>query len=186
MASGLFVPISISKTVFGPSPEMPSTAIPIAVRSSARRRSSEGNSTKSRIHCAESFIWSHRPSAISAETLRADGLYKLLQKPDITLEKQLQIIEAVLQHGDPVHAHAEREAGNFLRVIAVLLHEFKDIWIDHAAAENLDPSRLLAGTAWRIIRTAFAAATGYETRDEHLRARLGERKERRPKASLHI
>src|SRR5206468_3757540 len=104
---GRFVPISISKTVSSPEPLIASTAMPAAVRSSASRRSSTRSSTKSRIHCGESFISGFQLSAISFQlfscpriplgSLRAESFSpKLLQKPDITLEEQLNVIHAVL------------------------------------------------------------------------------------------
>src|SRR5260370_42624453 len=88
-----------------------------------------------------------------------DGFLRpLLQKPDIPLEKQLQIIHPILQQSDPVRTHAKREPRNLLRVVPVVLHKFKNIGIDHAAAENLNPPRLLARTA-RIRPTPPASTT---------------------------
>src|SRR5437879_11338981 len=83
-------------------------------------------------------------------------LPKLLQKSDISLKEQLQIIQSVLQHCDAVHAHAESESGDFLRIVAVVLHELENIRIDHSAAKNLNPPGLLARTA-RDVVTIIAA-----------------------------
>ena len=52
---------------------------------------------------------------------------------------------------DSVYAHAEGEAGNLLRVVTVVFHELENVGINHAAAEDFDPSGLLAGTARRIV-----------------------------------
>src|SRR5580698_6620694 len=106
---------------------------------------------------------------------RSPPLPKLLQKPHISLKKMLQIIHAVLQHGDAVGAHTEGESGNFLRIVSTLFYELEHIRIDHATAQNFDPSCLLAGTA-RII-SALAAPTAYEAADIHFRAGLREWKE---------
>src|SRR4051812_22851259 len=96
------------------------------------------------------------------QRLRAnDSLPKLLQKPHIPLKEQLQIIEPVLQHGDSIYAHAKGKPGYFFGVVTVVFHKFKDVGIDHAAAENLNPSRLLAWTA--CVGAALAAASAYET-----------------------
>jgi len=111
-------------------------------------------------------------------------LGKLMQKPHIALKEQLQIIEPILQHGDAVHAQAKGEAGNLLRVITILLHKLEDIWIDHAAAQDLDPAGLFAGTA--SIEPPLPASPTDEAGNEHFRARLGEREERRAEAGLHI
>src|SRR5581483_456352 len=111
-------------------------------------------------------------------------LRKLLQKSHVPLEEQLQIVKSILQHRNSVYAHAECEAENFLGIVAVIFHKLKDVRINHATAENLDPSRLLA----RPTRTAFtlSASDTDEARDKHLRARLSEREKRRTKAGLHI
>src|SRR5260370_11872998 len=105
------------------------------------------------------------------------SLYKLLQKPHIPLKEQLQIIHSILQQRDPVRAHAKGKSRNLLRVVPVVLHKFKNIGIDHAAAENLNPPGLLARAA--RIRPSPPAPSAYEARNEHLRARLGKWKKRR-------
>src|ERR1700688_1137317 len=100
---------------------------------------------------------------------------KLLQKPHVSLKKQLQIIQPILQHRYAVHAHAEGKAGNFLGIVAVVLHELEDVRIDHAAAEDLNPSGLLTGTAW--VSTPSSTPTAYKAGDEHLCAWLSKREE---------
>src|SRR5579864_6549289 len=120
-----------------------------------------------------------RPTTVSS---------KLFQESDVALKEQLQIIHAINQHGYAVHAHAEGEAGNFLRVIAIVLHELKNVRIDHAAAQNLDPARLLARAARLFFRSTATLSTSPadEAGDEHLRAGLGEGKKRRPEAGLRV
>src|SRR5207302_1673722 len=109
-------------------------------------------------------------------------LQKLLQKSHIALKEQLQIIKPVFQHSDAVHAHAEGEAGNLYGIVAVMLHELEHVGINHAAAENFDPSGLLARTARGIVIASPPAPAADKARNEHLRARFCERKERRTKA----
>src|SRR5262249_37975415 len=100
------------------------------------------------------------------------------------LKKQLQIIQSVLQHRNAVHAHAKCEAGDSLWIVAVVFDELEHIRVDHAAAENFDPSGLFARTT--RIGATLAASAADEAGDEHLRARLGEREERRPEAGFHV
>ena len=59
-----FVPISTSNTVSAPLPLIPSTPIPTLVKSSANWPSPTVRSTKSRIHCGESFMI--EPLAVSS------------------------------------------------------------------------------------------------------------------------
>src|SRR5579864_3983479 len=120
-----------------------------------------------------------RPTTISS---------KLLQKSHIPLKEQLQIVHAINQHGDSVHAHSESEPGNFLGVVAVMLHELEHVGIDHAAAENFDPSSLLARAARLFFRSGatLPASAADEAGDEHFGAGLCERKERWTEAGLYV
>src|ERR1700740_594994 len=74
------------------------------------------------------------------------SLPKLLQKPHVPLEEELNVIHAVLQKRDAVGANAEGEARYLLRVVAIVLHEFEYVGIDHAAAQDFDPAGSFAGT----------------------------------------
>ena len=87
-------------------------------------------------------------------------------------KKLADFADAVLHHGDALHAHAEGEAGDFFRVVGRLLFrgEGEDRGIDHAATQQLNPSRLLA--------LAAALASAKDATDLHVGARLGEREER--------
>src|ERR1035437_8587336 len=95
-------------------------------------------------------------------------LSKLLQEPHIALKEKLNIIHAVLQNGNPFHAHAEGESRNLRRIV---VHESVHIRIDHAAAEQLDPSAGLAVAARTAVARAFAVAE--DATDLHVGARLG-------------
>src|SRR5713226_2022235 len=107
--------------------------------------------------------------------------WELAQEAHVVLEKDLNIVDAVFQHGQAVDADAEGEAADFLRVV---IHEAVDGGIDHAGAEELDPGRAFA------LRTS--SPTGGRTGSSAERAgdvkfngRLGEREIAGPKARLH-
>ncbi len=68
-------------------------------------------------------------------------LRELAQESDVVFEEHAQVADAVLEHGHPLHAHAEGEPGVGLRVVA---HASKHVGIDHAAAQDLHPARALA------------------------------------------
>src|SRR5579859_1179064 len=102
---------------------------------------------------------------------------ELLQEAHVTLVEQLDVVNFIHTHGNALHAHAEGEAADLGRVVAVALYEFEDVRVNHAAAEQLDPSALLADAA------AFAPAL--EATDGNIGAGFGEGKERREKARLH-
>src|SRR5208282_2572057 len=63
-----------------------------------------------------------------------------------------------------------------------LSFKLKHIGIDHPAAQNLNPPRLLARTA--RLRPALPAPAANEAGNEHLCARLGKRKKRRTETGL--
>ena len=83
-----------------------------------------------------------------------------------------------------VDAHPESESAHLLWIVAVIFHELEHIGIDHAATENLDPARRLAGPAW--FRASLSAAAANEAADHHLSAGLGEGKERRAKLGFNV
>src|SRR5215469_12410773 len=49
-------------------------------------------------------------------------LRELLQKPHVAFVEQLDLLDFILQDGDALYAHAEGEARNPRRVVAVVLH----------------------------------------------------------------
>src|ERR1035438_8088745 len=101
-------------------------------------------------------------------------LLKLFQKSYIALKEQLNVIYSVFQNCDAFYAHAEGEAGNFCRVV---IYKAEDVGVDHAAAEEFDPSAGLAVAAGSAVADAFAIAE--DATDLHVGAWLGEREERR-------
>lgn len=73
---------------------------------------------------------------------------KLLQKFKVVFKKQAQVINAVTQHGQSFHTHAESESAvNFV----VDIDRFEHFGMDHAATHNFQPARLAANPAARAI-----------------------------------
>src|SRR5262249_19625351 len=102
---------------------------------------------------------------------------ELLEKAQIAGKQQADVVDAVLEHRDALHADAEREAGPDLRVVADRLEHRG---IDHPGAENLEPAARPADAARSCAELARPAAD--DARDVDLRARLGEREEARAKS----
>src|SRR3984885_12805282 len=106
-------------------------------------------------------------------------LCKLFQKSDVARKEQLNIIHAILQNRDPLHAHAECKSRNLRRIV---IHKPIHIRIDHAAAQQFNPPAGFAVPAWSAVADTLAVTEN--AADLQLRARLGERKERRIKPRL--
>src|SRR6202171_4900754 len=107
-------------------------------------------------------------------------LCELFQKTHIALKEQLNVVHAILQNCDALHAHAESEATDFLGIV---VHKSVHIGIHHAATQQLNPATGLAvGTATAI---AVALAAAENATDLHVRAGFGEGKKRRIKACFH-
>src|SRR6266700_4808444 len=104
-------------------------------------------------------------------------LRELAKEADVVLEKDLDIVDAVLEHRQAVDADAEGEAADFLGVV---IHEAVDGGIDHAGAEKLDPGSAFTLGAGAAIRIAGSATKG--AGDIELDARLGEGKIARAEA----
>src|SRR5712692_4412511 len=122
MQSGRFMKISASST--GPAADgaTASTGIPVMDN---RARSSSGGAVTS----TNSFSQLYR-------IFMAARLRELAQEARVVLEKKLQVVDVVLQHRQPVHAHAERKSRHPLRIV---LHKAVDRRVHHARAEQLDP-----------------------------------------------
>src|SRR6266436_9188876 len=93
----------------------------------------------------ESRIWRAglRPGAYTC------FLWKLPEEAHVILEKDLDIVDAVLQHREAIDADAEGKAADFF---CVVIHEAVDGGIDHARAEKFNPGRAFA------LRTRSTAA----------------------------
>src|ERR1700687_305168 len=79
--------------------------------------------------------------ARNSQPVARSSLPELLQEPHVTLKNQLNIIHAIFQNRNPFYSHPKRESRNVCRVI---IHEAINIGINHAAAEQLNPSAGLA------------------------------------------
>src|SRR4029453_7340558 len=66
---------------------------------------------------------------------------ELPQEAQVVLQKQTDVVDAVLENGDPVDAHAEGPAGDLFGLGAAILQH---AGMHHAAAHDLQPPRLLA------------------------------------------
>src|SRR5690606_24173175 len=93
--------------------------------------------TQLRSHCSLNFMLS-----VLLERIRygSCGLAELRQEPQVVIEEQAQVVDAVAQHRQALYAHAEGEAGIFLRVDA---GHAQDVRVDHAAAHHFQPAGLL-------------------------------------------
>src|SRR6478672_182465 len=107
--------------------------------------------------------------------------WELPEEADVVLEEDLNVVDAVLEHGEAIDAHAEGEATHFFRIV---LNEAVDGGIDHARAEKLDPAGTLAFRAGATAR-GRAAAAAENAGDVEFDRRLGERKVARAKARLY-
>src|SRR5438477_9737532 len=113
-----------------------------------------------------------RQSTVESLQLTKVGSWELPQEADVVLEKDLDIVDAVLEHGETIDADAEGKATDFFRVI---IHEAVDGGIDHAGAEECNPGRTLALRAGSSASgRSGSAAEG--TGDIELDAWFGERK----------
>src|SRR5258708_39428162 len=109
-----------------------------------------------------------------------DVLPKLLQEPHITLKEQLNIIHAVLQNRNPLHAHAEGKSRNFRGIV---IYKPIHIRIDHTAAEQFNPSAGLAVAPRSAV--AHALPITKKPTDRPAAPRSGKRKDTRKETGRH-
>ncbi len=69
------------------------------------------------------------------------GGCEFVEEPGVVLGEEAQVVDLVLEVGDALYTHAECESRVFLAVDAA---GFEHSGVYHAAAENLDPSGVLA------------------------------------------
>src|SRR5690348_6459657 len=98
--------------------------------------------------------------------------WELGEEADVVLEEDLEVVDAVLEHRQAVHAHAESEAADLFRVV---IHKAVDGGIDHARAEKLDPAGAFAFAASGAA-CARAGAAAENARDVEFDTGLGKRK----------
>src|SRR6516165_5435312 len=86
-------------------------------------------------------------SALWVNGISATGgcnVSKLLQKTQIILPEPADVVDGVLQHDDPLHAHAEGEAGEMSGVITTVLQHHR---MHHAGAHDFQPAGPFAQAA---------------------------------------
>jgi hypothetical protein len=91
------------------------------------------------------------------------GLTELSQKSDFVVEEKAQVINPVPQHGQAFYTEAKRVTSVLVIIDANVPKYFR---VNHAAAEYLQPSALLANAA----TAAFTEDAAYV----HFGRRLGE------------
>src|SRR5882672_7840655 len=125
----------------------------------------------------ESRIWRAglRPGAYTC------FLWELPEEAHVVLEKDLNIVDAVLQHREAIDAYAEGKAADFFRVV---IHEAVDGGIDHARAEEFNPRGALAFRARSAAGGRTCSAAKWAG-DVELDGRLGEREIAWPEARFH-
>ena len=99
--------------------------------------------------------------------MRRLGLAELGKEPQVVIEEQTQIVDAIAQHGQALGAHAESEALELFRVDA---GHAQHAWVHHAAAHHFQPAGLLAHAA--------AVAGTHHALDVDFGGRFGEGEER--------
>ena len=72
------------------------------------------------------------------------GGFELLEETGVVLGEETEVADAILQVGDALDTHTEGVARVDLRVNTA---EFKHVGIDHATAEDLHPTGMLAEAA---------------------------------------
>src|SRR5260370_1851484 len=107
--------------------------------------------------------------------------WELPQETHVVLEKDLNIVDPVLQHCQAVDADAEGKAADFLGVV---IHKAVDGGVDHSGAEEFDPGRAFALRA-RSPTGGCAGSAAERAGDVKFDARLGEREIAGPQACLH-
>ena len=103
------------------------------------------------------------------------GCFELLQEADIVFEVESDVVGAIFEHGHAFDAEAEGETAVFGTVDTAV---FQHVGIHHAAAENLDPSGVLA----KVAACAAADVAG----NVHFCGRLREREVRGAQTDAHL
>src|SRR5437667_10661194 len=111
------------------------------------------------------------PSAAAASRTRPPapraspgGSYELAEEAQVVLEEEADVVDAVLEHRDPLDAHAERPPRDRLGIVS---HIAEHLRVDHPRAQDLEPARLA---------DAAAHARAEDTEHIHFRRARCERK----------
>src|SRR5260370_28757423 len=99
----------------------------------------------------------------------------------MVLEKELDVIDAVLEHGQAIHAHAEGESAD---LFCIVIHEAINGGIDHARAEEFDPAGAFALAAG-CAGGSRAAASAKNAGDVEFHGRFRERKKAGAETRFH-
>src|SRR5579863_10227622 len=139
----------------------PATSMPAAPRRVAMAAPSAGSLMNSLSQLTLIFMtW---PSA------------ELAQEAQVVVVVHADVIDAVAQHAQALHTHAEGPAAVAFRIYTA---GFEHVGVYHPATQHLQPAGLLAHAA------ALAAAE--EAADVHFRARLHEREEGGAETQLEV
>src|SRR5581483_2425013 len=127
----------------------------------------------------ETYCRYHRRTFVRVKPPRRPDrkLCELLQESHIAQVELRNLIHAILQDRNPLHAHAKREPAHLRRIVTVVLHELEYVRVHHPAAQQFNPAAELAGPA-TLPATEDAAHL-------HIGARLGEWEKRRIKSRFH-
>lgn len=69
---------------------------------------------------------------------------ELAQEPDVVLEVETEVLDAVFQHRAALYSHSEREPAVFIAVYAAC---FEYVRVHHAASHDFEPSGMFADVA---------------------------------------
>ena len=75
---------------------------------------------------------------------------ELLEEAQVVLEEEADVVDAVLEHGHALDAHAERPARDLFRVVADVAQH---VGMHHARAQDLEPAPTACRTGSRRRRT---------------------------------
>ena len=111
-----------------------------------------------------------------------NGLRKLFQETNVVLEKSLNVVNPVLQHGQTIDADAKSEAADLLRIV---IHKAVNGRINHAGAKQFNPAGTFAFTAG-ATGSCGPTAAAKNAGGVEFNGRFGERKIARTEAALHV
>ena len=100
---------------------------------------------------------------------------ELGEKAQVVFVVEADVVDAVFQHGNALHAHAKGKAGIDIRIITHLGEHRR---VDQPGTQDLQPARLFADPA--------ALAAAHDAGDVHLGAGLGEGEKTGPETERQI
>ena len=124
------------------------------IRASQQTQRNNVNSAKGRLARSTKRVSQRSEDCLSdwASPSVPPETLELPQEAHVAFDQHAQVGHVVLQAGDALHPHAEREAGVLLRVDA---RHGQHVRIHHAAAEDLQPAGALAeAAALAVLRSS--------------------------------